>query len=131
MLVDWWKPINEKQAAIYQQFTEKDLQDIKRCFNKTAPVAPAYKYTTLLELPGHAIDIGIGEEYTITYTISDGAIDDIEIRIEDSVICEAGRTTKEGFNIVGKQLGQTYVELYSRHNPELTNVVHVYVTDQS
>ena len=131
MLMDWWKPINEKQSALYAQFVERDLQAIKRCFNKTAPVAPSYKYTTQLELPGHAIDIGIGEEYTLTYTISDGAIDDIEIRIEDSVICEAGRTTKEGFTIVGKQLGHTYVELYSRHNPELTNVVHVYVTDQS
>lgn len=130
ILMDWWKPINEKQSALYGQFVERDLQAIKRCFNKTAPVAPSYKYTTLLELPGHAIDIGIGEEYTITYTISDGAIDDIEIRIEDMNICEAGRT-KEGFTVIGKQLGHTYVELYSRHNQELTNVVHVYVTDQS
>jgi len=130
MLVDWWKPINEKQAAIYQQFTEKDLQDIKRCFNKTAPVAPSYAYPTTLNVNGSAIDIGIGEESTVTYSISDGAIDDIEVLIEDTHICNAGRT-KEGFTVIGKQLGHTWIKLYSRHNEELNRVLHVYVTDQS
>jgi hypothetical protein len=130
MLMDWWKPINEKQSALYAQFVERDLAAIKRCFNKTAPVAPSYNYPTSLNVTGSSIDIGVGEEHTVTYTISDGAIDDIEIRIEDTVICQAGRTS-EGFTIIGKQLGHTYVELYSRHNEELSRTVHVYVTDQS
>lgn len=130
MLMDWWKPINEKQSALYAQFVERDLSAIKRCFNKTAPVAPSYKYPTSLNVIGSAIDIGVGEEHTVTYTISDGAIDDIEIRIEDTNICQAGRTS-EGFTVIGKQLGHTYIQLYSRHNEELTDTVHVYVTDQS
>lgn len=130
MLMDWWKPINEKQSALYAQFVERDLSAIKRCFNKTAPVAPSYKYPTSLNVTGSAIDIGIGEPYTVTYSISDGAIDDIEIRIEDTVICEAGRSN-EGFTVIGRQLGHTFVQLYSRHNEELTQTVHVYVTDQS
>jgi len=130
MLMDWWKPINEKQSALYAQFVERDLAAIKRCFNKTAPVAPSYKYPTSLNVPGSAIDIGIGEEHTVTYSISDGAIDDIEIRIEDEHLISAGRT-KEGFTVIGKQLGHTYIQLYSRHNEELTALVHVYVTDQS
>ena len=57
MLMDWWKPINEKQSALYAQFVERDLSAIKRCFNKTAPVAPSYKYPTTLEVNGSAIDI--------------------------------------------------------------------------
>ena len=130
MLMDWWKPINEKQSALYAQFVERDLAAIKRCFNKTAPIAPSYKYPTSLNVIGSAIDIGVGEEHTVTYTISDGAIDDIEIRIEDTNICQAGRTS-EGFTVIGKQLGHTYIQLYSRHNEELTDIVHVYVTDQS
>ena len=130
MLMDWWKPINEKQSALYSQFVERDLAAIKRCFNKTAPAAPTYKYATTLEVPGSAIDIGIGEEHTVTYAISDGAIDDIEIRIEDQHLISAGRNL-EGFTVIGRQLGHTYIELYSRHNPELTQTVHVYVTDQS
>jgi hypothetical protein len=130
MLVDWWKPVNKDQAAVYSQFVEKDLQDIKRCFNKTAPVAPSYSYPTTLTVPGSAICIGIGEEYTVTYAISDGAIDDIEVRIEDDSICYAGRS-EEGFTVAGRRLGHTYIELYSRHDPELSQTIHVYVTDQS
>ena len=130
MLMDWWKPINEKQSALYAQFVERDLAAIKRCFNKTAPVAPSYKYPTSLSVIGSAIDIGIGEEHTVTYSISDGAIDDIEVRIEDTHICQAGRT-QEGFTVIGKQLGHTYIQLYSRHDEQLTKTIHVYVTDQS
>jgi hypothetical protein len=130
MLMDWWRPINEKQSTLYANFVERDLAAIKRCFNKTAPVAPSYKYPTSLDVAGSAIDIGIGEEHTVTYAISDGAIDDIEIIIDDAAICEAGRT-HEGFTVIGKQLGHTYAQLYSRHNSELTQTVHVYVTDQS
>jgi hypothetical protein len=130
MLMDWWRPVNEKQSALYAQFVERDLAAIKRCFNKTAPVAPSYKYPTSLNINGSAIDIGIGEEHTVTYSISDGAIDDIEISIEDTTICQAGRTA-EGFTVIGKQLGHTWIQLYSRHNTELTQTVHVYVTDQS
>lgn len=129
MLMDWWKPINEKQSALYAQFVERDLAAIKRCFNKTAPTAPSVPYTTVLSVIGSAIDIGIGEESTITYSISDGAIDDIEVRIEDTNLIDAGRS-RDGFTVIGKQLGHTFIELYSRHNTELSRIVHVYVTDQ-
>ena len=130
MLMDWWRPINEKQSLLYANFVERDLAAIKRCFNKTAPVAPTYQYTTSLEVEASSIDIGVGEEATVTYIISGGAIDDIEIRIEDRQICGAGRS-REGFTIVGRQLGHTYVQLYSRHDESITETIHVYVTDQS
>ena len=130
MLMDWWRPINEKQSLLYANFVERDLAAIKRCFNKTAPVAPTYQYTTSLEVEASSIDIGVGEEATVTYIISGGAIDDIEIRIEDRQICDAGRS-REGFTIVGRQLGHTYVQLYSRHDESITETIHVYVTDQS
>lgn len=130
MLFLWWTPINEKQASFYAQLVERNLAAIKRCFNKTAPVAPTYQYTTSLEVEASSIDIGVGEEATVTYIISGGAIDDIEIRIEDRQICDAGRS-REGFTIVGRQLGHTYVQLYSRHDESITETIHVYVTDQS
>jgi hypothetical protein len=129
-IMDWWKPINDKRTSLYAQFVERDLAAIKRCFNKTAPVAPSYKYPTSLTVNGSAIDIGVGEEHTVTYAISDGAIDDIEVRIEDSLICQSGRSA-EGFTVIGKQLGHTYIQLYSRHNEELNKTIHVYVTDQA
>lgn len=130
ILMDWWKPINEKQSALYAQFVERDLKAIKRCFNKTAPIAPSVPYTTYLRTTGSAIELEIGEEYTVTYEISDGAIDDIECRVEDRALIDTGRS-EEGFTVIGKLRGHTYIELYSRHNPELTRTVHVYITDHT
>jgi hypothetical protein len=130
MLFLWWTPINEKQASFYAQLVERNLAAIKRCFNKTAPTAPTYQYPTTLEVNGSSIDIGKGEEHTVTYEISDGSIDDIEVRVEDTKLIGVGRT-KEGFTIIGKQLGHTYIQLYSRHDQQLAQTVHVYVTDQA
>ena len=129
-IMDWWKPINKERTSIYSQFVERDLAAIKRCFNKTAPTAPTVPYTTELRTTGSAICIGIGEEETVTYELSDGAIDDIEIRIEDSTLIDAGRS-EQGFTVIGKQRGHTYITLYSRHNPDLERTLHVYVTNQS
>ena len=130
MLVDWWKPVNEKQAALYLQFQERDLAAIKRCFNKTAPAAPTVPYTTQLTTTGSAIELEVGEEHTVTYTISDGAIDDIECRVADTVLIVLGRT-HEGFTVRALQRGHTTIELYSRHNTALTRQLHVYITDHT
>ncbi|MBR1448817.1 MAG: hypothetical protein IJ588_08765 [Prevotella sp.] len=127
ILLLWWTPLNEKQAALYGQFVERDLQAIKRCFNKTAPVAPTVPYTTSLEVTGTTIELEIGEEDTVTYSLSDGAVDDIEVRIEDRTLIDAGRS-EQGFTVRGKRRGHTYIELYSRHDPELAAVVQVFVT---
>ena len=130
MLMDWWRPINEKQSSLYAKFVERDLASIRRCFNKTAPSAPSYKYPTSLKVHGSAINIGVGEEHTVTYTISAGAIDDIEVRIGDIHICGSGRNS-EGFTIYGRNHGVTYIQLYSRHNQELNQNIQVYVNEHS
>lgn len=129
MLMDWFKPIEEKKSALYAQFVERDLASIKRCFNKTAPTIPTTPYTQILEVTGSAIDIGIGEEHTVTYSISDGAIDDIEVEVEDDYIVSAGRS-EDGFTVKGKQYGHTWIKLYSRHDDEVAQTIHVYVTNQ-
>jgi hypothetical protein len=126
MLVDWWRPINEKKSSLYAQFVERDLTAIKRCFNKTAPVAPSYKYPTTLNVVGSVIAIGVGEERTVTYSISDGAIDDINIRVQDPNVCGVG-SSNEGATVIGKNFGETYIQLYSRHNEELSKTIQVRV----
>lgn len=130
MLMDWWKPVNEKQSALYAQFVERDLAAIRRCFNKTAPTAPTIPYPTSLNTTGTSVAVTVGGEYTVTYTISEGAIDDIECRVGDPTLLLVGRSD-EGFTIRGIRLGHTYIELYSRHNSELTKRLHVYVTSQT
>jgi hypothetical protein len=109
---------------------ERNLAAIKRCFNKTAPTAPSVPYTSYLRTTGSAIELEIGEVTTVTYEISDGAVDDIECRVEDKNLIDTGRS-EEGFVLGGRQRGHTYIELYSRHNPDLTRTVHVYITDHT
>ena len=130
ILMDWWKPVNEKQSALYAQFVERDLASIRRCFNKTAPTVPTVPYTTYLRTTGSAFELEIGEEATVTYEISDGAIDDIECRVEDKTLIDVGRS-EDGFTVIGKHRGHTWIQLYSRHNEELTRTLHVYITDHS
>ena len=130
MLMDWWKPVNEKQSALYAQFVERDLAAIRRCFNKTAPTAPTVPYPTSLDTTGTAVGVTVGTEYTVTYTISEGSIDDIECRTADTTIISTARS-EEGFTIRGLRLGHTYISLYSRHDPALTRRIHVYVTSPS
>ena len=96
---------------------------------KNPPTAATCNYPTDITVDSDSIDIGVGEEYIIKYTIPDNCIDDIEILTEDDVVVDAGRTEK-GLMVVGKLLGHTYVTIYSRHNKSVSATVHVYVTDQ-
>lgn len=129
-LTDWWRPINDKQSAFYAQVLERNVAAIHRCFNKTAPIVPPTPYTTTLSTTGSAIDIAVAEDYTVTYTIDEGAIDDIEARVEDKRICAIGRAD-DGFTVRGLRRGHTYITLFSRHDDTITTTVHVYVTDHS
>lgn len=129
MLMDWYKPTDEKKSAFYSQCVERDLTSIKRCFNKVAPKAPTIPYAQNIEITGGAVDIGIGEEHTITYTLTDGAIDDIEIRVEDTSVCVVGRTP-EGFTVKGKAYGHTPAVLYSKHSPDVKAELDIFVTNQ-
>lgn len=129
MLADWWKPINKDQSALYATFAEKDLASIRRCFNKKAPAAPTIPYTSTIAVTGSAVDIGVGEITTITYSLSDGAVNDIEVEVENNTLIDV-RRTENAFAVEGKQRGHTYVRLYSRHRPSVNAIVNVYVTDQ-
>jgi hypothetical protein len=127
MLMDWWKPINEKQAALYERYVERDLTAIKRCFNKTAPTPPVASYPTALNIQGTAIDLAIDETATITYSIPDGEIDDIGIDVADTTLCEVGKS-EDGFTVKGLKRGHTIAQLASRHNDDLTKTIHIYIT---
>lgn len=129
-LMDWYRPIDEKRSALYASFLDRNITAAHRCFTKVAPQVPSPAYTSVLNIDGSAIDIEPGEETTITYALSDGAIDDIEARVANKCICTIGRSD-DGFTIKGRRRGHTLVEIFSRHNDELTRTIHVFVTDHS
>lgn len=130
MLMDWWKPVNEKQSALYAQFVERDLAAIKRCFNKTAPSAPTVPYTQVINTTGTTVELETGETASVTYSLTSGVVDDVECRVADASICTAVRGNGS-FYLTGNRLGHTTIVLYSRHNTSITRTIDVYVTDHT
>lgn len=97
---------------------------------KKPPTAPSHHYPQSFTTEEDSVDIGIGEEHKIVYSVPDGCIDDIEILAEDNTIVDAGRTEK-GLTVIGRSLGHSAVTLFSRHNKSVSTTIQVYVTDQS
>lgn len=129
MLVLWWGTINQNQAAFYSNLVTSDIDSIERCFNKTAPSAPKIGYTTKINLmPSDysTLDMNIGDEEQISYSIDAGALDDIEILIADENIAKAYRTSN-GFSVFAANAGVTTAKLFSLHNDTVSKIITIQV----
>lgn len=138
MIFQWWVKIsNLKQAEPYQGFLTVDEQDIRRCFVLSAPAVPEVPYpkTLTAKVNGEGVegDITIerGEEATLSYTLNDGAIDDIEAMSEDPRIVEIHRCREKGtFTLVPRNTGFCKIKLWSRHSDTLEFACDVVVTEE-
>ena len=122
MIFQWWvKTTNQKQAEPYQSFMTMDEQAIRRCFVLSGPVLPTVPYTQHLsaKVDGSDADGGITirideDDVTLSYSIDDGAIDDIEARSNDNSILEVHRIQEpQAFWLKPKNTGVAYVTLFS------------------
>lgn len=128
ILDQWWlKTTNLKQIEVYTAKLQADEQNIRKCFILSSPKVPVVPYTTELtaKVDGTGIDGGIsitmGDISTLTYSLSDGAIDDIEAYSYNPEIIEAQRCgSREAFDLVPINAGVTKIRLYSRHNDDLS-----------
>lgn len=139
MLFQWWlKTTNQKQAEPYQASLAVDEQSIRRCFVLSGPVVPTVKYPTSLtasvdgEDSDGEVSLMTGEEATLSYSLSYGAVDDIEARSSDPSIIEIYRS-REGFAFIlaAKASGVCEVKLWSRHNDSLDFSCNVVVTERN
>lgn len=127
MLYLWWGTFNVKQAEFYKTIWEIDLEDIKACFTKTAPIVPTVKYAEdgetdfILTQMGSTFPVPKGETFTLTYQLSDGVMDDIEaVSADASIVKVEGKRDKTFMFLAGKTAGTSLVTLYSKH----TDVSH-------
>jgi hypothetical protein len=151
MLVDWWKPVNTDKATYYVNFLQKDVESIRRCFSKTAPDVPTYKYPTAIVLRYPIITEKDGVAGTVTpdmpavdpvtlygnpFVMGRGDTSDISyilmgendaMPIDDIVVradntCCVPELNKEGnWCLKGVSIGYTLVTLFSRHNDKVYN----------
>ncbi len=128
MIYQWWlKTTNLKQAEPYLQSLTFDEQNIRRCFVLSGPAVPTIPYTKHLtaKVDGSeedgAVTIRIDDmEVTLSYSIDDGAIDDIEARSSDTSILEVHRSQEpHAFWLKPINTGVATITLFSRHSDKL------------
>jgi hypothetical protein len=126
MLVDWWKPVNEKQSALYAQFLERHIQAIRRCFNKKAPSVPSSPYASSITSADERLMLCVGDERVISYGLNRGAVDDIEAKACCPYVCSVERT-EDGFTVKGEHAGVSKVRLWSRHDDTIMTDIDIEV----
>lgn len=130
-LVLWWTPINDKQAALYDNLRKTTENDIQRCFNKVAPKAPYYPFTKKLSVDKKEIEIVVPKDMNypfnddsvsaeIRYTIDENTIDDINYESCSAVSILRG--TGQVLHVYPRFTGVFYVDLYSCHMEEETKL---------
>lgn len=123
MCYEWWVKLgNLNQAAPYQSAVAADEIAIRRCFVLSAPAVPTIKYPTTLTAKVDGTDaegeiiIRVDENATVSYSIDEGAVDDIEARSEDPSIVEIMRyRAPMTFELVPRNTGVARIRLFSRH----------------
>lgn len=138
MIFQWWlKTTNLKQAEPYQGTLQTDEVQIRKCFILCGPVVPTTNFPTELtvrsdgESAGGELTIEKGESFTLSYSINDGAVDDIEAHSEDPNIVEVHRCRERlSFTLVPRHTGFTTLRLFSRHNDDAAVELTVIVTEE-
>lgn len=139
MIFQWWtKTTNLKQAEIYQASLAVDEKSIRRCFVLSGPTLPSIPYTQHLtaKVDGSeedgAVTIALeNKEETLSYSIDNGAIDDIEARSDDPSVLEIHRSPEPyTFSLNPVNTGVAIVTLFSRHSDKLKVEVEVTVAKE-
>lgn len=139
MIFQWWtKTTNLKQAEIYQASLAVDEKSIRRCFVLSGPTLPTIPYTQHLtaKVDGSeedgAVTIALeNKEETLSYSVDNGAIDDIEARSDDTSVLEIHRSPEPyTFSLNPVNTGVAIVTLFSRHSDNLKVEVEVTVAKE-
>lgn len=148
---EWYGALSDQQTQYYNALLVIDEKNIRKCFIYSAytfPTSP-YSSTIKLTLPNDMIDISgetdtdemgtiasgqinmvEGDKETVTFTLDDGAIDDIECRSENPSIVKT-RRTRYGFDLVAGNKGFTYVTLFSRHKDTCRASIRIVIQEKN
>lgn len=129
MLWLWWGTFNVKQAEFYKVLFEVDINDIMACFNKTAPAVPSTSYTSFITTQmGNTVSVESGEDFTLTYQVSDDCVDDVEAASTNTAIVTVTGKGEKEFYLTAKNTGVAFVRLVSMHDQDITHQVKIIVT---
>ena len=138
MICQWWlKQGNLNQATPYQTALAVDEGLVRKCFVLAGPTVPKTVFPTSITvrsdgepLPGE-IEVERGEHNTISYTLNDGAVDDIEAHSSCPHILSVRRDhSRRAFCLVANNTGYATVQIFSRHNDAVRFKLGVVVTEE-
>lgn len=138
MCYEWWLKIgNLTQAAPYQTALASDEIAIRRCFVLSGPVVPTVKFPTSITAKVDGTDaegeitLRIGEDATVSYSLNDGSVDDIEARSEDVGIVSIERfAPPKTFVLYPLNTGVAKIRLFSRHSDKVYTEFTVIVSKE-
>ena len=139
MIYQWWlKSTNLIQAEPYQATLASDEIAIRKCFVMSGPLVPNVPYSSTLtaKVDGSDTDGGVtiaveNDKVTLSYSIDDGAIDDIEARSSDPCILEVHRMQEpHAFWLRPLNTGVAYVTLFSRHSDNLKTEIEITIAKE-
>lgn len=136
--MQWWiKTTNAKQAEPYQAALLKDEADIRKCFILSAPSVPIVRFPTSITAKVDGTDaegeitLRIGEDATVSYSLNDGSVDDIEARSEDAGIVSIERfAPPKTFVLHPLNTGVAKIRLFSRHSDKVYTEFTVIVSKE-
>lgn len=121
----WYQAIGDKQQTEYYALLLKnDEAEVRKCFIKSPPEAPSLSYSTKIQFQQPLMTDGSlhlieGDEEIITYTLDDGAIDDIETRSEEPSIVRTYLNNEGKFVIKALRPGVSTIVFFSRHHDDV------------
>lgn len=138
ILCQWWTALGlTNQAEPYRATTVTDERAIRQCFALLAPAVPSSPYSSTITVhnDGESIEGSLslekGDDITLSYSLDDGAIDDIEARSDSPSVLEVHRSHfRSSFCLVGVNTGIATVRLFSRHNDDVFFELTVVVTEE-
>lgn len=128
-LVFWWGATGvQSQVQFYSALLNEDLASIQHLFTKKATKAPAIPYTAKIKTTGSEIEIEVGEESTLSYSIDEGCIDDVDFQISGG----AASLCRQANSLVlrGIYPGIAHVVLYSIHDETVFKSIDVIVSGE-
>lgn len=125
-LVYWWGAIgSQSQVQFYTALVNEDIANINKAFTKRSGKTPVIPYTSRIRIEGSSIELAVGEKDTITYTIDEGCINDVDIQFSGSA-AKVHRSNKD-FVVEGIHPGICHAVLYSVHDETVYAKVDIVV----
>lgn len=118
----WYQAIGDRQQTeYYAVLLRQDETEVRKCFVKSPPEAPSLSYSSKIQfqqplMTDGSLSVVEGDTETVTYTLDDGAIDDIESRSGEPSVVRTYLDSDGKWCIEALRPGVSAVTFFSRHN---------------